>query len=612
MTQSKSYKVLVVEDEGLIAHDIASRLEALGHEVVGTADTAAEAIEKAPGADIVLMDIRIDGPSDGIDAAAEIRRRFHIPVVFLTGQTDRATLERAKHAEPFGYIVKPLAPHSLQTSIEIAVHKHGADRQIEEREAWLRTTLASVADAVIVTDVRSRVVSLNRVAEVLTGWIQPEAEGQHLSRIVRLLEKSSDHDADDPVPLALLRDSAIAIDGWTLVSRSGREILVDGSVAPVKAPGRMLGAAITLRDVSVKRWEERQLRQSQKLETVARLAAGISNDYATLLAIIRSRADRLQGHLPEFSPARQAAEEIQEAAAAAEQLTRRLNSLGTRQVSHPEIVNLNALIRRSTSLIESVAGSQIEVILRPQLTAGRVRADVHQIEQAVMSMVIHSCARMTQGGRLLIETGETEIQLSGRAVNYVLLAITHTGAEPNLDGLFEPLTAAEEEIALSTVHAVISEHGGYLSARATPGGGCRFELLLPRWTSPTLLPRPEGQEAASILLVEPRENVREQLHNFFEAQGFNLLEAADAVEALALAGMREGTLRVLIAETQEADAIAGELRRSQPSLSVLRITEDSAGPGEIARPFTQQELLAQVEAILKSVPRIESATAAKT
>src|SRR5580704_9135676 len=112
---SQSYKVVVVEDEGLIAHDIASRLQTLGHQVLATASTAEDAVAHAGAADIVLMDIRIDGPRDGIDAAREIRAKYRIPVVFLTAHADRATLDRAKAAGPFGYLVKPFGPSALQT-----------------------------------------------------------------------------------------------------------------------------------------------------------------------------------------------------------------------------------------------------------------------------------------------------------------------------------------------------------------------------------------------------------------------------------------------------------------------------------------------------------------
>ena len=280
-------KVLVVEDEGLIAHDISSRLQALGHQVVGIAGTAHEAIQLAPSAEIVLMDIHIDGPRDGIEAAAEIRERFHLPVIFLTAYADRTTLDRAKMVEPFAYLVKPLANAMLNTSIEIALYKHRMERLLEEREALLRTTLASIGDAVIVTDPDGRVLMFNPAAEKITACGSLEAQGQPMSRIASLVEHSA---GGDPVALAILRDAPVVLDrNWRLTTRKGREIPVEGMVAPVKASGQTIGAVMSLRDVSAREWEERHLRQTQKMEAAARLAASVANDYTNLLAIVRTQ-----------------------------------------------------------------------------------------------------------------------------------------------------------------------------------------------------------------------------------------------------------------------------------------------------------------------------------
>src|ERR1700736_4897958 len=225
MQAAKAYKVLVVEDEGLIAHDIATRLQALGHHVVGTVATADEAVEQAAQADVVLMDIRIDGQNDGIAAAQEVRARHHVPVVFMTAHADRATLERAKAADPFGYITKPLGPASLHTSIEMAIYKHRVERQLEEQEAWHRTTLASVAEAIVVADTLGLIRTLNRAAETFSGWTAANAIGQRLESVVRLVEEESGNDLGDPVPLAILRGAPVPLDHrLRLISRGGREI----------------------------------------------------------------------------------------------------------------------------------------------------------------------------------------------------------------------------------------------------------------------------------------------------------------------------------------------------------------------------------------------------
>jgi two-component system, cell cycle sensor histidine kinase and response regulator CckA len=608
-----SYKVLVVEDEGLIARDIAGRLEALGHEVVGIASSAEEAMEKAAAAEIVLMDIRIDGPIDGVNAAAQIRERYHVPVIFLTGHADRATLDRAKLAEPFGYIVKPLAHAALHTSLEIAVYKHRLERQLEEREAWLRTTLTSVAEAVIVTDVAGRILMMNQAAERLTGWIQPQAAGQPVSKVAQLIDSDSGAPADDPIPLAILRDAPVTLGrNVQLLARDGRLMVVEGSVAPAKAAGAAIGAVLSMRDVSGRRWEERQLQLSQKMETAGRLAAGVSHEFANLLATIRNQSEQLLRQFAEYSPVRRALEEIQQAASAADQITSRLAGFGMRQVGHPEDLSLNAILRRMSKLIESMAGDRIEIAIHPDRMAGKIHADAAQIEQMVMNLVMHACAAMPDQGRLLIETGNVEVPLQGRMASYVVLAVTHTGSVPDLDKLFEPAAGAGESLGLSLAHNIVTEHGGLLSVQPTAGDGCRFEALLPRSIAPELLPRPESSVAnptgaPSILLIEERDRVRAQLHNFFEANGYNLIEASDAAEAIALAEVHEGALDLLIVESAAADQAANALRRAHPSLAVLRIVnrqEEAGGqanaPGEICVPFTQAALLDRVSALLGS------------
>ncbi|MBZ5604619.1 MAG: response regulator [Acidobacteriia bacterium] len=592
MPTEKHHKILVVEDEGLIAHDIANRLERLGHTVIGTCGTAAEAVELAAEAEIVLMDIRLDGPADGIAAATEIRNRYHLPVVFLTGQSDQATLERAKMAEPFGYIVKPLAPAALQTSIEIALYKHRTERELSAREAWLRTIFGAVADAVLVADPQGAVVMLNRAAEVLTGWVQADAAGKSLEKILRLADEAA-ADPVDPVALAILRDEPVALgSGARLISRSGRELAIEGTAAPVKANGMTLGAVLTIRDVSARRWEERQLRQAQKLEAVGRLAAGVSTEYTGLLATIRNQAELLLRQFGEYSAARKSAETIQQSAAAAEQLNRRLAALGARQVGETEPVSVNGLVRRATKLIESVIAPLVDLSIRLDPVAGRIKADPEQIEQVLMGLVMHASATMPEGGRLLIETAAVDMPLGEGDGAHTLLAITHTGNEPCAEKLFEPVSMEEEGVALSMIHAIVTEHGGYISAQSMEAGGCRFEALFPAMAAAgalAKLPRPAG-DAPTVLLVEPRDHVRLQIHNYFEAHGYNLLEAADAAEAAAVAEVHEGTIDLLIGET---DVI--------PDLETLRIVDGAEKSAcEIRRPFTQQALFERADAIVRS------------
>ena len=372
----------------------------MGHEVSGTASTAEEAIDRASSADIVLMDIHIDGQRDGIEAATEIRSRHRLPVVFLTAHADRSTLDRAKLAGPFGYIVKPLGPASLQTGIEMAIARHRVERLLEEREMWLRQTIACLADGVVVTTAEGRVRLLNPAAERLTGWNQTEAEGLSISQVVRLTDADASEGDADFISVALLRDAPVDLPPRChLSSRDGREMEIEGSVAPVRLSQELLGAVMTFRDASARHWEERQLRQAQRLEAAGRLAASAANEYTTAIATIRKQTENLLLRFSEYSPARSALEEIHQSAAAADRITRRLALFGTRQVGQPEVLSVNSLLRRMSRLIESAAGDRIQMALRLSPGAGRIRADMAQMESAVMNLITHASRDHVQEGR---------------------------------------------------------------------------------------------------------------------------------------------------------------------------------------------------------------------
>ncbi len=608
MQPANSYKVLVVEDEGLIAHDITARVEALGHEVIGTVATADEAVEQAAGADLVLMDIRIDGQRDGIAAAQEVRARYRVPVVFLTAHADRATLERAKAAGPLGYITKPVGPASLHASIEMAIYKHRMERQLEEQEAWLRTTLASVADAIIVADASGRVRILNRAAEALTGWTAQEAAGQGLDSIVRLVEEESGNDQGDPASLAILRGEPVSLDrGSALIARSGRQIAVEGTVSPVRTGSEtLLGVVLTLRDVSTRRWEERHLRQAQRVEAAGQMAARISAEYSNLLGIIRSRTGQLARQFGDYSPAHSALEEVRDAVFAAEQLTEKLAALGERRVVRSEVISLNMILRRLSKSIETAAGASVVTVIQPDPSAGRIKADPSQIEQILMSLVLHACAMIPSGGRLVIQTTRVEAPQNGALASFAACLLSYGAAEPNPDHLFDPGGCGPDSLALSVAHSIAAEHGGYLTARAA-SDGTLLELLLPRLHEEAAISAPQigAGDARTILLVDRRDRVRAQLHKFFESAGYNLLEAADPEEALALAQVHEGALHLLIADASEAGAILPELAEKHPEIDHLKIVDAAeTSEREIRRPFTQQALLERCATLLE---RSESA-----
>jgi nitrogen-specific signal transduction histidine kinase len=404
----------------------------------------------------------------------------------------------------------------------------------------------------------------------------------------------------EQVELALLRDAPVAFDTrWRLLDRLGRELVVEGSAAPVRDAHAVFGAVLTFRDVTARRWQEQQARQAQRMDTAARLAASVSEEYSNLVAIIRTQAEHLRDQLGEYSPGRRAIEEIRQAASAATQITRRMAAFGSRPSAQTESFTINSLLRRMAKLIQSAAGERVKVSIRTDPALGRVQGNTDQLEQAVMNLVLHALSSMPGAGELILETSQVDLPFGTETRSYVILSVVYSGQELDLDHIFEPVAAQEQSLALPVAHAIVRDHGGYLTAQAGAGGSTRLELLLPRVSEQSLLGSAAAPAACSVLLVEGREGIRAQLHNFFESSGYNLLEAADVSEAVTLGQMYAGNLDLLIAEEASADEIAVQLRAVHTGLAVLRMVDRAEQSlEEIRRPFSQRALLEKAARLL--------------
>src|SRR5262245_61084592 len=229
-------RVLVVEDEAIVARDVATQLADLGYEVAGIAATGDEALAQVASTrpDLVLMDIVLPGAIDGVEAAETIRRMFDIPVVYLTAYDDDTILERAKITQPFGYIVKPLQERELYKTIEIALYMHDMQHKAREREQWLATTLASIGDAVLATDTSQSIVFMNAIAEAMTGWDSQMALGKQLWEVCHTIDEHSREWFETPIARAMHEGVILREPNHILVvGRDGQETAVDVTVSPI-------------------------------------------------------------------------------------------------------------------------------------------------------------------------------------------------------------------------------------------------------------------------------------------------------------------------------------------------------------------------------------------
>ncbi|MBE9007022.1 response regulator [Fortiea sp. LEGE XX443] len=283
--------ILVVEDESIVAKDLQNRLRKFGYTVPAIASSGQEAINKAVeiSPDLVLMDIRLKGQMDGIEAAAEIHKYLDIPIIYLTAYADENTLERAKITEPFGYLLKPFKERELQTNIEIALTKHRLEKQLKTNQQWLSTLLNSISDGVIATDVNQLVTFMNPVAEKLTGWTQVEASEKNISEIFKIIDITTREPLENSINKVLQSGAIAPLSVATiLIAKNGAETPIDDSAAPIKDnKDNITGAVLVFRDVTerLQAVADRQ-KQTEQEQLVAQLEElnQLKNDFLNLVS----------------------------------------------------------------------------------------------------------------------------------------------------------------------------------------------------------------------------------------------------------------------------------------------------------------------------------------
>ncbi|MCC5629300.1 PAS domain S-box protein [Nostoc sphaeroides CHAB 2801] len=284
-------KILVVEDEAIVGKDLQYRLIKFGYTVPVIASSGEEAINKAIeiSPDLVLMDIKLKGSMDGIEAAEEIYKRLDIPVIYLTAYADEKTLERAKITEPFAYLIKPFKERELQTNIEITLIKHGLERQLKVNKKWLDALLKSISDGVIASDMQELITFMNPVAENLTGWKQEEACGRNSSEIFKIANAKTHNYIESPI-IKVLQDGIIVSlsEETILITKDGGEIPIDDSVAPIKDDqDNITGAVLVFRDITErKRAIEARQKQIEQEQLVVQWEEinKLKNDFLSLVS----------------------------------------------------------------------------------------------------------------------------------------------------------------------------------------------------------------------------------------------------------------------------------------------------------------------------------------
>ena len=439
-------------------------------------------------------------------------------------------------------------------ALETEVVEH---QRAEESLRLLGPAVEQSKESIIITDAQldlpgPKIVFANPAFATMTGYTAAEVIG----KTPRILQGPH----TDKTVLSRLRknlERGEVFAGEAINYRKdGTEFDLEWQVAPLRnAAGKITHFVAIQHDITGRKKLEAQLFQSQKLETVGKLAGGIAHEFNSILTAIIGQSELLLGDLPAGSPLIKNATEISKAAERAAMLTQQLLAYGRKQILQPEILDLNAVIAGMKNTLPYLMGRSVEVRFNPAAGLRFVKADAGQIEQVIVNIAMNAAEAMPNGGKLMLETANVALDEVYRsrfpelkATEYVMLAITDTGAgmsEEIKARIFEPFFTTKgvgqgTGLGLATCHGIIKQSGGHIAVYSELGRGTTFKIYLPQVDQENKLPAqskassdlPRGTE--TILLVEDDPALREMAATLLRRLGYKVLTAANGIEALNL------------------------------------------------------------------------------
>ena len=512
----------------------------------------------------------------------------------------------------------------------------------ELQKAEARSRLAAIVegsdDAIIGETLDGTITSWNPAAERLYGWLAQEAIGQDIA-IIYPPSVNGEH----AETLAKIRKGE-RVEALETV-RMGRDRTLMDHVVTMSAvrdeEGTIVGVASTGRDITdyiaaARQRErlERELQQAQRLESVGQLAGGVAHDFNNLIAVIMNYAELVADELGDRPALRADVEEIRRAGERAATLTRQLLIFSRREVAHPEMLDVNSVVGEMRKLLERTIGENIELVTTTASDLWPVVADRGQLEQVIMNLAVNARDAMTQGGKLVIETQNAELdddfvatQVDLGAGRYVRLTVADTGhgmTAEIADRAFEPFFTTKPKgkgtgLGLATVYGIVSETRGKVALYSEPGRGTTVTVLLPAGESRAVVAEPSqspGEVAGSgegILLVEDEAAVRAAARRILSKNGYRVFESAGPTDAISLCADPSRKIDLVLTDVVMPEMsgmdLVTRIHEVRPDLRVLYmsgypqdvIAHQGLVTGEVhllEKPFTQKGLLGAVREAL--------------
>ncbi|MBW2455110.1 MAG: response regulator, partial [Deltaproteobacteria bacterium] len=377
---------------------------------------------------------------------------------------------------------------------------------------------------------------------------------------------------------------------------------------------------------------EEQLRHSQKMEAIGRLAGGVAHDFNNILTAIRGYAELLQMSLGPDDPSSEDAAEISKAADRASKLTSQLLAFSRKRVTASQVLRLDDVVANSEKMLRRIIGEDVHVIIEASTGLWPIEADPDQVDQVLVNLVVNGRDAMESGGELTVKTANVGV-LDGQARthaaepgDYVTLSVSDTGSgmsAETLQHMFEPFYTTKPVgegtgLGLSTVYGLVRQNGGFIEVDSEPGVGTLFEVYYPRATGDVAAEDSEegvapARGSETILLAEDEDMVRTLAKRILERQGYHVLDASTPEAALQLAADHDGLIHLLLTDVvmpgMSGRELSAAIRDGRPELRVLYMSgyadtdmpeDEVAAAAFLAKPFTVDELLHKVRDVLVS------------
>jgi two-component system, cell cycle sensor histidine kinase and response regulator CckA len=652
--------VLPIEDNssdarlvaGMLEHDASS---AFTLEHVTTLEDGMRSLALGSGNQVILLDLGLPDAT-----GLEVLRRI-MPlaqdgcVVVITGLEDEELGIAAIREGAHDYLIKgQMNGGQLRRVIRYAVERHKLQselRAVMEQRARVQQSLQlseqryrllseTVPMGILISDERGRIVHANAQALRMFGYERGELIGEIVETLVperlrhsHTVQRSGYMTEPEARPVGV---------GMELFARrkDGTEFPAEISLGPlVTKEGTLISTAIV--DIAARKKTEEQVRLSQRMEAIGKLAGGVAHDFNNLLCVVLGCSDAVLEALSPDHPAAKKVEMIRQAGSSAADLTRQLLAFSRQQMIQPRVLDLEEAVERVRAILQRLIGENIEFKVSVQASLGHVMADPGQIEQILMNLAVNSRDAMPQGGCLTIEARDVELDDSyedehqqvapGR---YVMLAVGDTGCGMDLDTqmrIFDPFFTTKElgkgtGLGLATVYGIVKQSGGYIWVYSEVDKGTVFKIYLPRVEESVQMTKQgdEDSEATdfggseTILLAEDTASLREMAREYLESVGYTVLAASSGRKALQHAKDFQGPIHLLLTDVvmpgMSGPELVGQMASLRPGIKVIftsGYTEDAiARQGVldpavafIQKPYRPKALARKIREVL-GVPEV--------